>query len=326
MKDPIDDFEIPKEWIKRSDLSEDKLKGDVESGKIILLPDGSILRRGYTTGTTASAAAKGAVLSLRKEVKCVNIKTPIGLLVKIDVTAKDGFVKARKFSGDHGFDVTDGIEIVSEAKELDSGIEIVPGKGIGKIDGKPAITKSPMKCIRYSVKEAMDEIRIKGVKIDIYVPKGESIAKKTLNEAYGVYGGISILGTTGFVEPWNTHLFDMKKAILKGVNDVVLTTGRMGLMHAKKLFPHKEVFVIGKRFEILEEVGSGCILVGLPGLITKFGNPGILNETGFKTVKELIDKNPDDKRIDMALKSIKYRFKDLKIILLNYDGSVLREL
>ena len=329
MRDPINDFEIPEEWIKNCKLSRDKLEEDVSKGKIIILPDGLVLRRGYTTGTTASAAAKAAVRSLTKEAIAgkitITIKTPIGIKLEIDAVAKDGEAKVIKFAGDHEFDITDGIEIIARAKGIKNGIRIIAGKGIGKIEGKPAINEYPLKCILSSVREAMDEIGIRGAEVEIIVPKGEEIAKKTLNEEYGVFGGISILGTTGFVEPWNMHLCDMKKKIRQGIEKAVLTTGRRGFMHAKKFFPDKEVFVIGKRFELLEEIGDGCILFGLPGLILKFGNPDILSETGYKTVKELISRDKNDERIDHVLKSIKMRFPSLKIILLNYNGDILRE-
>ncbi|MCC7575618.1 MAG: cobalt-precorrin-5B (C(1))-methyltransferase, partial [Methanomethylovorans sp.] len=64
MIDPVNRSKIPDEWVARSNVPRDELIKGIESGRLVLLSDGSVLRRGYTTGTTATAAAKASVLSL----------------------------------------------------------------------------------------------------------------------------------------------------------------------------------------------------------------------------------------------------------------------
>src|SRR5665648_12495 len=63
-RDPVNDFEIPEEWMERSKIPKKELVAGIESGRMLLLSDGSVLKRGLTTGTTAAAAAKGAVIAL----------------------------------------------------------------------------------------------------------------------------------------------------------------------------------------------------------------------------------------------------------------------
>src|SRR5450759_58617 len=119
-----------------------ELKSMISSCCYVLLSDVKLLLRGYTTGTTASAAAKAAILSLVREVSEIEVKTPIGLRVKLHVKSEKGKASAYKFSGDHANDVTNGIEIIACAKENDT-ISIKAGKGIGIKKGKPAINPSP---------------------------------------------------------------------------------------------------------------------------------------------------------------------------------------
>jgi len=90
MKDPVNNFEIPPEWIKRAALPEDELSAGISNGRLVLLADGSVLRRGYTTGTTAAAAAKAAVLSLKRtieQIDHVTVPTPAGIGVTLPVSA-----------------------------------------------------------------------------------------------------------------------------------------------------------------------------------------------------------------------------------------------
>nr|QNO46945.1 cobalt-precorrin-5B C(1)-methyltransferase [Methanosarcinales archaeon ANME-2c ERB4] len=334
MKDPVNNFEIPVEWIKRATLPEDELRAGIASGRLVLLADGSVLRRGYTTGTTATAAAKAAVLSLKRTINHVSVLTPAGIEVTLPVSASGGRASAIKDCGDHGFDITGGIEIVAEAHESDNadnsddGLSITAGKGIGVKRGVPAINPAPMKQIRTAIAEAVREIGISGANVLISVPKGEEIARETLNSRVGVIGGISILGTTGFVEPWNEHLLETKHELIQQADRVVLTTGRLGMRYSNMLFPDHTIVMIGNRIpEGLDAAKdkSEVIVCGLPGLILKWLDPDILRGSGSLTTQELIDRNPADTRIDRTLSAAKEDAPGVRIVLINRDGSILRD-
>ncbi len=346
MKDPVNNFEIPPEWIERATIPEYELKMGITSGRLVLLADGSVLRRGYTTGTTATAAAKAAVLSLKCTIEQVTVLTPVGIEVTLPVSASGGRASAIKDCGDHGFDVTGGIEIVAEAHEsgdagnadnVDNadnadnsgdGISIRAGIGIGVKRGVPAINPVPMKQIRTAIREAVREIGISGADVLIYVPRGEEIGLETLNSRVGVTCGISILGTTGFVEPWNEHLLETKHELIRQADRVVLTTGRLGMRYSNMLFPDHTVVMVGNRIsEGLDAAKdkSEVIVSGLPGLILKWIDPDILRGSGSLTTQELIDRNPDDVRIDRTLAAAKEDAPGVRIVLLNRDGSILRD-
>ena len=333
MKDPVNNFEIPSEWIKRATIPEDELSVGIASGRLVLLADGSVLRRGYTTGTTAAAAAKAAVLSLKRTIERVTVPTPAGIEVTLPVSASGGRASAIKDCGDHGFDVTGGIEIVAEAHEsggadMDDGISIVAGRGIGVKRGVPAINPAPMKQIRTAIAEAVREIGISGADVLISVPRGEEIALETLNSRVGVIGGISILGTTGFVEPWNEHLLETKQELIQQAERVVLTTGRIGMRYSNMLFPDYTVVMVGNRISEGIDAAkdkSEVIVCGLPGLILKWIDPDVLRGSGSLTTQELIDRNPADARIDRTLVAAKEDAPGVRIVLLNRDGSILRD-
>ncbi|MEA3282030.1 MAG: cobalt-precorrin-5B (C(1))-methyltransferase [Euryarchaeota archaeon] len=343
MKDPVNNFEIPPEWIERATLPEYELRTGITSGRLVLLADGSVLRRGYTTGTTATAAAKAAVLSLKRTIEHVTVLTPVGIEVALPVSASCGRASAIKDCGDHGFDITGGIEIVAEAHEsggagnadnVDNadnsgdGISIRAGIGIGVKRGVPAINPVPMKQIRTAIREAVREIGISGVDVLIYVPRGEEIGLETLNSRVGVIGGISILGTTGFVEPWNEHLLETKHELIRQADRVVLTTGRLGMRYSNMLFPDHTVVMVGNRISeglAAAKDKSEVIISGLPGLILKWIDPDILRGSGSLTTQELIDRNPDDVRIDRTLAAAKGDAPGVRIVLLNRDGSILRD-
>jgi len=324
MIDPVDNFKIPEEWIKRARVPLGELDEMISSGCYVLLSDGTLLRRGYTTGTTASAAAKAAVLSLIKDLSEIEVRTPIGLRVKLPVKAEKGKASAYKFSGDHATDVTNGIEIIASAKENDA-ILIKTGKGIGKRKGCPAINPSPMRQIEDAIKEALIETGLKGAHVIISVPMGEKIAKKTLNEKIGITGGISILGTTGFVEPWNEHLGEMKEELIKNAKKVILTTGRIGVRFSNMLFPDYSVILIGSDISRGIAASKGEVIIcGLPGLILKWANPDILKNMGHLTIQEMIDSDHENPLIDRTLNEA-VKKSGRRVVLLNRDGTILRD-
>lgn len=324
MIDPVNNFEIPHEWIKRSKLHLNELNKRISSGRYVLLSDGTLLKRGLTTGTTASAAAKASVLSLKKDVSEITVRTPVGLLACLPVLAKNGKASVFKEPGDHASDVTGGIEIIANARESDN-ITIKAGPGIGRKNGRPAINPEPMKQIEGSIKEALSETGLKGAHVMISVPGGEIIAKETLNEKIGIYGGISILGTTGFVEPWNEHLGETKEQIIRNTDRLVLTTGRLGMRFSNMIFPDHTVILIGSDISRgLEAARDEVILCGLPGLILKWACPDILKNSGYLTIQEMVADDPGNPLIDMAFgKAV--MLSGQRVVVLNRNGTILRD-
>ncbi len=177
-----------------------------------------LLRCGYTTGTCAAAAAKAATLMLFKKelMSSVSLTTPNNTSLTIDVlnpyfdNNKAG-CSIEKDSGDDP-DITNGILISAQVILIDDSSDIIieGGKGIGKVTkpgldqpvGESAINSVPRKMIRDSLSQLAKEYGYNGgFHVLISAPKGEEIAKKTFNPELGIVGGISILGTTGIVEP-----------------------------------------------------------------------------------------------------------------------------
>jgi len=219
------------------------------------------LRTGYTTGTTATAATKGALYALitGEHADHVVVSLPKGktATLKIKWTKVEGTGKvtcaAVKDGGDDP-DVTHGAEICSTVSfNKNAGtINIDGGAGVGRVTkpglglemGKAAINPTPMKMLDQAVREVMqDQLKKRGVDVVISVPAGEEIAKKTDNPRLGITGGISILGTTGIVLPYSTASFaasirqSLDVAIAMGAGDtVVLTTGGRSEDFAKGLF------------------------------------------------------------------------------------------
>lgn len=326
IRDPINNFQIPDEWIKRSRISVEELSSRILSGRYILLSDGSLLKRGYTTGTSAAAAAKASVLSLRKKVSEVSVPTPAGIRVALPVVAHNGKAYVKKDAGDHGFDVTAGIEIRASAKEHNS-IVIEAGDGIGRKNGVPAINPMPLCQIENAIKEALSETGIKGAHVTISVPDGKEIGKHTLNEKIGIMGGISILGTTGFVEPWNEHLGEMKEELIRNSEKIVLTTGRLGVQFSNMFFPDHDILLIGSdisRGLKAANDDANIIIAGLPGLILKWAAPEILKKSGHLTFMEMIEVDPENPLIDKAhLQAV--RLSGIRVVLFNRDGTILRD-
>ena len=189
---------------------------------------GKKLRYGYTTGSSATAATKAALMYLlddsKHDIPEVTIKLPSGNSLTISVNSlekKENSVLASviKDGGDDP-DVTHGLEIYSKVSlRNDSKINIFGGIGVGKVTkkglpiapGNSAINPVPLKMIRETVEEMLPEGF--GADVEIFVPKGEETAKKTLNAKLGIIGGISILGTTGIVKPMSEESWKASLAI-----------------------------------------------------------------------------------------------------------------
>ncbi len=258
LRDPIELYEYPYEWYQGDEEKIEKVK----SGLYILTEDG-FLRRGITTGTTASAAVAAAVASLEGEVESVEVITPSGLKVNVRVYAEDGYAYAVKFAGDHEFDVTDGLRITAILEEK-PGIRF--GEGVGTIKGRKAVSSSALWQIRknFEIFSSMHNYK-GGVRVEI--PEGKKIAKKTRSKL--VQGGISILGSTGFVEPWCKKLVETKIKIAKQYERIAITTGRYAWRYALKKYPEFQPFVFGVHLdEILREHHGEKIIVGLPKLLS----------------------------------------------------------
>ncbi|VVB71717.1 Cobalt-precorrin-5B C(1)-methyltransferase [uncultured archaeon] len=329
--DPVTGFRIPASWLRL--CADPEAPEKIRSGRFVLLSSGKLLKRGLTTGTTAAAACKGAILSLWQPASFVEVSTPAGLRISLPVVAKEGFSVAVKDSGDHQFDVTRGLEMVAQASPSED-IVLIPGKGIGRIAapglcdevGRPAISPNARRQIMSAIEEGLLETGLPGARVELCIPRGEELARETLNPHLGILGGISILGTTGFVEPWNDHLADDRAQEMESAKKVVITTGRTGLKFSRILFPDHYAVLMGSHLDRLTlKEGQESILCGLPALILKWAWPGILEGTGYHTVAEMATKEPDHKNIDLAVEKAKARLPFTRIVLLHKDGSILRD-
>jgi cobalt-precorrin-5B (C1)-methyltransferase len=331
--DPVSGFEYPPDWVTKCRRPD--LLPLVAWGLAILTSDGTVLMRGYTTGTTAAAACKAAVISLESPVTEVIITTPCGVVVEIPVVIEGtGHAECRKYAGDYPDDVTAGILFRAFAGPAPEGIKVNAGQGIGRFSydtpryakGEPAIGVPSMGCITRSVQEALSITGLPGVLVELSVPDGERVAKKTLNPRLGITGGISVLGTTGLVEPWDDHLEETILARVRSSPRLVLTTGRTGLRYARLFFPGHEGVLVGSKIGAALSSATGeVILFGLPGLILRYINPGILEGSGCRTVEELMTKQQFNPRVRSTLDQYKAVYPYLRIVLINREGAVTHD-
>jgi len=331
IKDPVTGFAIPASWIKL--CPDPQALQKIQSGRWVILSSGILCRRGLTTGTTAAAACKGAVLSLKEPVHNLEVATPAGIRVSLPVVAKGGFCIAVKDGGDHQFDVTSGLEIAALARPSDK-TTLAAGKGVGMIlarglcdeVGRPAISPSAREQIMSAIRQALQETGQAGAEVELSIPRGEEVANKTLNPRLGIVGGISILGSTGFVEPWNDHFIGDRALELRGTKKVLVTTGRTGLKFSRILFPDHKAVLMGSQLDHLTfEKDQESILCGLPALILKWAWPQILDETGCGTVAEMVETQPQHHNIARALQMAKEKLPETRIVLLRKNGSILAD-
>lgn len=332
MRDPVTGFVYPEAWVKKC-KSPDMLHL-AEEGLAVLTASGTIIRRGYTTGTTAAAACKAAILSLSGVVTSVPIHIPCGLIVDVPVKGFAGSASSKKFSGDYPDDVTAGCEFIAQASPQPEGIHFVPGTGIGRFSrdtprfrkGEPAISPAPLECILTSIQEAIDQVNLSGVKVNLQITNGSEIAKKTLNPRVGVEGGISVLGTTGLVEPWDDHLDESVRERVSSASNAVLTTGRIGLRYARLRFPDHEVVLVGGKIgEALDAAKGDVILFGLPALILRHINPHILDGTGYATVEEFAGSPAFLHAVQSTLAVFKKSHLHVRVIIVNRKGATIGE-
>lgn len=332
MRDPVTGFEYPETWV-RCCTDPEKLRM-ARDGLGVLTSSGAVLRRGFTTGTTAAAVAKAAVLSLKTDTDSVTLTLPSGITVLVPVTGRAGHGSGKKYSGDYPCDVTAGLEFVAEAVLQPGSITIHFGEGIGRFSrdtprykkGAPAVSPPALTAIVRAVQEALDITKETGVSVTISSPCGSMIAKKTLNPKVGVEGGISVLGTTGLVEPWDDHLTESTTDRIAASDRPVLTTGRIGLRFSRLLFPDREVILIGGKLrEALDAAREEVTLCGLPALILRHINPGILAGTGFLTIEELSVSPQFPAIVTAALTEFKKIRPNVTVVLINRQGTVIGE-
>ncbi len=206
---------------------------------------GEMLRRGFTTGTCAAAAAKAAAIELAEgeRVSKISVDLPSGerVTMKVRGVRSEGeraFCCVVKDAGDDP-DVTNGAEVWAEVElQSERGIVILGGDGVGiatkpglKVKvGEAAINPIPRAMIAGEVASVLAPG--KGAVVKISVPHGGELARRTLNSRLGIVGGISILGTTGIVEPKSVEALrdslvgQIDVALALGYREVVLTPGR----------------------------------------------------------------------------------------------------
>ena len=263
-----------------------------------VIKDGKKLRLGYTTGSCTAAAAKAAawMLLTGSKMSAIDLLTPKGVTLTLDVleitrTPDTVSCAIRKDSGDDP-DVTHGTLVFAAVQRTETpGVTIDGGAGVGRVTkrgldqpvGAAAINSVPRRMIRENVEEVMRLCDYRGgLAVMISVPEGEALAKKTFNPRLGIEGGISILGTTGIVEPMSEQaLLDTIRVELRqrrenGADYILLAPGNYGADYIRDfigLDPKTAVLTsnfIGDSLEFCKEFGfHGALLIGHIGKFVK---------------------------------------------------------
>lgn len=212
------------------------------------------LRRGYTTGSCAAAAAQAAAVLLLtgRAPQEVLLHTPKGIDLRLPPEqphweGESAVCAIRKDSGDDP-DVTNGIRIFAAVSRAAAGVSIEGGAGVGRVTrpglanpvGMAAINPGPRAQIAAAVEKAARESGYTGgLRVVISAENGEAIARQTYNSHLGVVGGISILGTSGIVEPMSeqalmdtTHL-ELDSVFASGQRIAFLCPGNYGADFAR---------------------------------------------------------------------------------------------
>lgn len=198
--------------------------------------NGKKLRCGFTTGTCAAAAATASAIMLfsGEIINKVYVKLPAGKMLLIDIRDQKFDIEGvsccvKKDSGDDP-DVTNGILVYAKVRLTSSGrIHVEGGEGVGIVTqkgldcpvGGAAINSVPRKMIAENVQKICDDYKYSGgMSVTISVPGGKKLAKKTFNPQLGIEGGISIIGTTGIVEPMSEKaLIDSLKVEMEVIKE-----------------------------------------------------------------------------------------------------------
>ena len=262
------------------------------------------MEMGYTTGSCAAAASGAAAYMLLtgKTKTDITVETPSGRIFKaaiLDIKRSENSVSCavRKTAGDDP-DITDGALIYSEVSIRESGFSIDGGKGVGRVTrpgldqpvGAAAINHVPREMIEKEVREVCSFAGYSGgLKIIISVPEGERLAEKTFNPKLGIAGGISILGTSGIVEPMSERAFietirlELRQKRAEGERRTVISPGNYGREFMKKSYGFdldrsvKCGNFIGLTVDMAKEEGfAELLLVGHIGKLIKVAG-GIMN-------------------------------------------------
>lgn len=280
------------------------------------------LRCGYTTGSCAAAAAKAAALMLfsRAVVHEIPLMTPKGILLKLEVleaSIRENQVSCavRKDGGDDP-DATNGILVFASVSRREAAcradladdagkngdqrpdILIDGGIGVGRVTkkglqvpvGEAAINPVPRRMIREAVEEVCADFEYSGgLYVEISIPQGAEIAKKTFNPRLGIEGGISVLGTSGIVVPMSEEALiasirvEMEMLAANGHEYLIITPGNYG-----ETFTKNEMTVdlsasmkcsnyVGETLDIAAELGvKGILFVAHVGKFIKVAG-GIMN-------------------------------------------------
>lgn len=274
------------------------------------------MRYGFTTGSCAAAAAAAAcymLLTGRKKEE-MTILTPKGIsytakLVDISINESSAACAIVKDGGDDP-DITTGAHIVAEVAFLQKEslqkdktdavqqIIIRGGKGVGRVTkpgldqpvGEAAINHVPREMIEKEVRRICELCDYNGkLQVTISVPEGEEIAQKTFNPRLGITGGISILGTSGIVEPMSSQALldtiqvELRQKKAMGQQMIAVTPGNYGLDFMKEAFAYdldksvKCSNFIGNTIDMAAETGfCGMLLTGHIGKLVKVSG-GIMN-------------------------------------------------
>ncbi len=272
---------------------------------------------GYTTGSCAAAAAKAAaeMLLSGEEIRQVRLLTPKGIELYLEleeIMRKKSEVSCavRKYSGDDP-DVTNGILVYATVQKVEKSkinsensldlsekINLDGSIGIGRVTkpgmkqkiGQAAINKVPRRMICEAVEEVCRKYEYTGnLQVRLSVPEGAEVAKKTFNPRLGIEGGISILGTTGIVEPMSekaltdTIYLEMKMLKENGTDWCYVVPGNYGMdflrkkLHVDTAFSVKCSNYVGETIEDAKLLGmKGILLIGHIGKFIKLA-AGVMN-------------------------------------------------
>ena len=268
---------------------------------------------GYTTGTCAQAATKAAMQMLftGEQADHIQVGLPNGEMltlelydIKIAYAAQEDRLPSsvscavKKDSGDDP-DITDGVLVYSKVQRTKGRERVLRGgQGIGQVTkpgleqpiGSPAINQVPRKMILQEVGKACEEAGYSGgIEVEISIPDGERLARKTFNPRLGITGGLSILGTSGRVEPMSeqalidTIRLEIQVRMAGGSRHLVIAPGNYGLTFLRDAYGIEEKAVIkcsnyiGQTLDMASEQGcKGILVAGHIGKLIKVAG-GIMN-------------------------------------------------